>query len=125
MAAPMNNLEKGLKKLLVRAHRTRARDGRRFHREGGLSMMLGNIDALDAKVPIRVNSVGEARLPPKTTQGTIVLDGVRDGRLRFLNLSYVAERGRIRHLRVGDCFDADEEFWWLMVVGAVNGEASQ
>jgi hypothetical protein len=121
----MSNLEKALKKLLSRAHKTRGRGGKRFHHECGLLVVMGDIDSLDPKVAIRVNSGGEARLPPKTTQATIVLDAVRDRRLRFLNASYVSERGRIKHLRLNDRLTGDEEFWWLTVTSAINTEASQ
>ena len=125
MALPMTNLEKSLKTLLIRAHRVRAHGGKRLHQESGISLMLGDIDKLDPESPILVNMAGEAKLPRKTTAATLVLDNVRDNRLRFLTLCYVAERGRIKTLRLDSHLDDDEEFWWLTVTTAINVEASR
>ena len=121
----MTNLEKSLKTLLIRAHRVRAHGGKRLHQESGISLMLGDIDKLDPESPILVNMAGEAKLPRKTTAATLVLDNVRDNRLRFLTLCYVAERGRIKTLRLDSHLDDDEEFWWLTVTTAINVEASR
>lgn len=120
----MTNLEASLKRLLTRAHRARRPDDGCLHTEGGLSMMFGSFGAMDPEVPVLVNAAGRAKLPPRSKWVMLKPDNADDDWDRVLGANYVVERGRIKHLRL-DRLGADDEFWWLMMVTAINAESAK
>ena len=79
---------------------------------------------LDPDIPISVNMEGGAKLPPKTMSALFQPHDAEDQMHRWLGVQYVVKRGKIRHLRLTHLSD-DEEFWWLMMLTAINVEAGK
>lgn len=117
--ARMTNLERALRPLLVRAHRSQV-SKRHCYKEGGLTLMVNPLSRLDPLTPIRVNSAGQAKLPPKPLIATLLLDRLKDERLSYFSIGYSVERGRIKHVRLYDRLPPEDDFWWLTVVTALN-----
>ncbi len=122
MTSNQTNLSRSIRQLIRRAHTERP-DRPHCYKEGGLTVMVNRLDRLDPTDPIRVNSAGEARVPPKPLIATLLLDNLMDQRLSYLSVGYAANRGQITRLKVPRDIPPDEEFWWLTVVTALNVEA--
>jgi len=116
------NLERSIRPLLLRAHRAKA-NKRHCYKEGGVTVMVNKLTALDPLSPIIVNAEGQAKLPPKPLIATILLDRLKDDRLSYFSVGYSMDKGRITRLRLYDRPTDDEAFWWLTVFTALNLEA--
>lgn len=120
----MNNLERSIRALLLRAHRAKA-NKRHCYKEGGVTIMVNSLTAIDPLAPIVVNAEGQAKLPPKPLIATLLLDRLKDERLSYFSVGYAVDKGRITRVRLYDLLTDDEQFWWLTVFTALNVEANE